>query len=77
MTCYCRRATELSSLAIWGEQAKGSNEVVMNLGVKYASVNVYDPTLGVAPIQTLANTSSVPLKLSDHAFVIEMESPRS
>lgn len=64
-------------LAVWSEQAKGSNEVLVNLGVKYASVKVYDPTIGVAPIQTLANASSVPLKLSDHAFVIEIEAPRS
>jgi hypothetical protein len=62
-------------LAVWGEQAKGSSAVVVQLGAKYASVKVYDPTLGTGPIQTLADASSVPLKLSDHALVIEIEPP--
>ncbi len=63
-------------LAVWGEQAKGSSDVIVQLGAKYASVKVYDPTLGTGPIQTLANASSVPLKLSDHALVIEIEPPK-
>jgi hypothetical protein len=60
-------------LAVWGEQAKGSNDIIVKLGATYGSVKVYDPTLGVAPIQTLANVSSVTLTLSDHAFIVEIE----
>jgi len=62
-------------LAVWGEHAKGSSDVVVQLGAKYPSVRVYDPTTGSAPIQNLANVSSVPLTVSDHAFIVEIESP--
>ena len=63
-------------LAVWGERAKGSNDITVNLGAKYASVKVYDPKVGVKPIQTLADVSSVPLTLSDHAFIVEIDSPK-
>lgn len=62
-------------LAVWGEQVKGSNEIAVNLGAKYASVKVYDPTVGVEAVQTLANVDSVPLKVSDHAFIVEFGAP--
>ncbi len=62
-------------LAVWGEQAKGSSDIVVQLGGEYASVNVYDPTVGSEPIQKLAHISSVPLKVSDHAFIIEIALP--
>jgi hypothetical protein len=60
-------------LAVWGERAKGAADVTVKLGGVQASVKVYDPTLGVAPIRTLANVSSVPLTLSDHALIIEIK----
>ncbi len=63
-------------LAVWGEQAKGSNNVTVNFGVNRASVKVYDPTVGLKPIQTLANVSSAPLTLSDHALIVEIEAPK-
>jgi hypothetical protein len=62
------------ALAVWGERAKGSDDLTVNLGAKYASVKVYDPTAGIAPIHTLANVNSVPLTLSDHAFIVVVES---
>jgi hypothetical protein len=61
-------------LAVWGEQVKGKNDVVVNLGAKYPVVKVYDPTLGADAIGSLANVNSVPLKLSDHAFIVEIRS---
>ena len=63
-------------LAVWGEQVKGSNDINVNLGATYASVKVYDPTVGTAPVRTLAKVRSVPLTLSDHALIVEITSPR-
>ena len=62
-------------LAVWSERAKGSNAVIVQLGGPYASVKVYDPTVGTTPTQTLSNVNSVKLDLSDHAVVIETGSP--
>jgi hypothetical protein len=59
-------------LAVWGEHAKSSSDVVVNLGASYASVKVYDPTVGTDPTQTLANVDSVPLTLTDHPVIIEI-----
>jgi hypothetical protein len=59
-------------LAIWGEQVRNSNNITVNLDATYASVKVFDPTVGTTPIQALANVSSVPLTLSDHAFIVEI-----
>lgn len=59
-------------LAVWGERAKGFDDVTVKLGTVQASVKIYDPTLGSVPIRTLANVSSVPLTLSDHALIIEI-----
>ncbi len=61
-------------LALWGEQAKGSDDVTVKLGAVQASVKVYDPTLGTAAVQTLRNVSSVTLALSDHPLIIELPS---
>jgi hypothetical protein len=61
-------------LAVWGEQVKGSNDITVSLGAACASVKVYDPTVGTAPVQTLANVNSVPLTVGDHALIIEIPS---
>jgi hypothetical protein len=59
-------------LAIWGDQVAGeSAKVRINLGLTLSTVNVYDVTIGMSPIQTLNNVSSVSLTMTDHAFLIE------
>lgn len=60
-------------LAVWGEQVQGANSVTVNLGGARASVKIYDPTMGTSPAQTLSNASSVPLTLSDHPVIIEVQ----
>jgi len=62
-------------LAVWGERAKGSDDITMKLGATKASVKVYDPTRGIAPVHTVANVTSIPLTLSDHALIIEIAAP--
>ncbi|MFA7345158.1 MAG: DUF4082 domain-containing protein, partial [Terrimicrobiaceae bacterium] len=59
-------------LAVWNEKASGSDSVTVNLGATFATVKVYDPTVGTAVQQTLSNVSSVPLTLSDHPVIIEV-----
>ena len=59
-------------LVVWDENVRGSDKVVVNLGRTYATVNVYDVTLGTNPTQTLAHVSSVALILTDHALIIEV-----
>ena len=50
----------------------GLNNITVNLGATYGSVNIYDPTVSTSPIQTLTNVSSVALTVGDHAFIIEI-----
>ncbi len=60
-------------LAVWSEQAKGETNITVNLGGNHASVKVYDPTLGVEPVQRLTNVATVPLTMSDHTSIIEID----
>jgi hypothetical protein len=64
-------------LAVWGEQVKGTNSVTVNLGSIYRTVSVYDPTVGTTAIQTFSNVASVPLTLSDHPLIVELQSDRA
>jgi hypothetical protein len=57
-------------LVVWDERLSGQDHVTIHFGVTHASVKIYDPTTGVAPIQTLANVISLELTLSDHPIVI-------
>ena len=72
MTCSCRRATVRLSWRSGASRSKAQQRHV-NLGGTYASVKVYDPTIGTSPTQTLSNVSSVPLTLSDHVMIIELK----
>jgi hypothetical protein len=67
-----QRSDGAFELVVWGERVKGSDDVSVDLGSTRASVNVYDPTLGNSPTQTLANVRAVPLSLSDHPWIIEV-----
>jgi hypothetical protein len=37
------------------------------------SVKVYDPTVGTTPVETYTDAGSVPLTMSDHALVLEVQ----
>ncbi len=63
-------------LAVWGEMAKDSADVTVNFGAKHKSVKIYDPTVGIDPIRTFANVDAVPLTLSDHPFIVAIDSPK-
>ncbi len=44
--------------------------MTVRFGVTQPSVTIYDPTIGVEPVQTPTNVSSIELTLSDHPVVI-------
>ena len=60
-------------LVIWGEQVAGENNIAVNFGSARAKVTIYDTTIGVTPIETLTNVADVPLSISDHALILEIE----
>jgi hypothetical protein len=57
-------------LIIWDERLSGRDAVTVDLGVPRASVRIYDPTIGIEPVQTQTNVGSLELALSDHPIVI-------
>ncbi|MBW4024796.1 MAG: hypothetical protein HIU92_17005, partial [Proteobacteria bacterium] len=64
--------------AIWNESTgtettASTQNVTVNLGATYQTVEVFDPLSGTAPVQTLSNVSSVSLGLTDHPLIIETE----
>ena len=61
-------------LIVWDERLSGQDRVTIQLGVTPTSVRIYDPTIGVESVQTLANTGAFDLMLSDHPVVIAISS---
>jgi len=60
-------------LVLWGERfAGGSDEIAVKLAARCDSVNVYDPTAGTSPVQTLTDANSIRVTLSDHPVIIEL-----
>jgi hypothetical protein len=60
-------------LVVWDERfTGGSDTVTVNLGGPVASVTLFDPTIGTAPVERLGNVSSVRLTLSNHPVIIEI-----
>ncbi len=59
-------------LIVWGERVSGSDEVTVRLGGTYPDVKVYDPTIGITPVQSPGAVDSLKLTLSDHPLVIEI-----
>src|SRR5262249_40226633 len=58
-------------LAVWDENTTANDSVTVNLGSTYGTVNVYDPTVGTTPTQTLSSVSSLPLTLHDHPVILD------
>ncbi len=68
-----QKSTGTFELVVWDERPMGGTDTVtVDLGHSRASVNVYDPTTGTTPVQTLTNVSSAMLMLSDHPMILEL-----
>jgi hypothetical protein len=59
-------------LIVWGERLEGTDIVPVNLGGTFPRVKVYDPTIGVEPIETNEKVATIRLTLSDHPVIIAM-----
>ena len=61
-------------LILWGERfaSKGSDDIKLQLGKKHSKVIVYDPTIGIEPINVYSKVNSVDLSLSDHPVIVEI-----
>jgi hypothetical protein len=59
-------------LAVWNEKPSGgSDDVTLSFAAAHPTVDVYDPTTGASPTQSLINVTSVVLTLSDHPVIVE------
>jgi hypothetical protein len=67
-----QRSDGVFLLVVWGEQVSGANDVSVKIGGARETIKVYDVTVGEDPIRTLANVTSVPLTITDHALIIEV-----
>ncbi len=60
-------------LVIWDERPTGGSDAIgVDLGHPRATVNVYDPTTGTSPLQTLTQVSTVNVTVTDHPVIIEL-----
>jgi len=71
-TLLLQKSNGKFELVIWGEKAKGTEEIEIKLAGKYPLVKIYDPTKSAEAVQILKNISSVKLTTSDHPFIIEI-----
>jgi hypothetical protein len=62
-------------LIIWGEQVLGSNHVTVSFDKPFTIAKVYDITIGTTALQTLRQVAAVPLSVSDHALILELQGP--
>jgi hypothetical protein len=65
-----QRSDGTFQLIVWDERLSGQDLVRIQLGVRHASATIYDPTIGIEPIQTLTDVGSLELTLSDHPIII-------
>lgn len=61
-------------LIVWGEKLNGSDIVTVLFNGKQRQLKVYDPTIGTQVLQTVRNTATIQLELSDHPLIIEVGS---
>jgi len=82
-TTVFEKSATVHDIAVWNDPSLWNNtthteiaiaphQVTINLGAAYASVDVYDPLTGAAPIQHLSSVSSVTLNVPDHPLIIEV-----
>jgi hypothetical protein len=69
-----QKSTGVFELVVWDERPVGeaTDKVTVKLGGTHTTVDIYDPTVGTAKVQTLTNVRSVPLTLSDHPLILEV-----
>lgn len=60
-------------LVIWGESYNGGSEDIrINFARPCKQIHIYDPTIGSEVIETLKNTDTITLTMTDHPIVVEI-----
>jgi hypothetical protein len=67
-----QKASGTFELVVWGEQVAGSKTLKVNLGNVHRSVNVYDVTVGTAPVAAFTDVATIDLVVGDHAMIVEV-----
>jgi hypothetical protein len=65
-----QRSDGTFQLIVWDERLSDEDRVTLHLGGIHARATIYDPTVGVEPVQTLTNVNSFELTLNNHPVVI-------
>jgi len=62
------------TLVLWGERfTGGEDDVTVDLSRTFRTVKVYDPTTGIEPAESLSNTATLQLVLTNHPLIIELQ----
>lgn len=71
-TLLLQKNDGIFELVVWDERYEGgTDDVTVDLGKTCKNINVYDPTKGVEPIETLAKTGQVSLPMTNHPYILE------
>jgi hypothetical protein len=68
-----QKSSGVFELVVWGEQVAGANNITVNLGSVRSTVKIYDTVMGVTPIQVMTDTADIPLIITDHALIVELD----
>lgn len=61
-------------LIIWGEMyTGGETEIEVKLSKKHQIINIYDPTQGIYPTNSVKNVQSIVLTISNHPYILEIK----
>lgn len=61
-------------LVVWGERYEGgSDSISVDFGKSYDTIRVYNPVVGSEAVETLSDTDSVPLTMTNHPYVLEFK----
>lgn len=68
-----QKANGTLMLVVWSEKFKGGSD---NIDVQFDNpldvVNVYDPTVGIEPVQKFSGATSVSLVMTNHPYILEI-----
>jgi hypothetical protein len=71
-----QKADGTFDLVVWAERFTGGSESIsVQLGREAVSVRLFDPTIGISPIDTLGNVDSISQSLANHPVVVEVSGP--
>ena len=62
-------------LVVWGENYSSgrADNIEVRLHDTFNTVNIYDPTVGTDPVQTLSGAGTVPLQMTTKPYILELK----